>query len=275
MNCAKTVLSFVGVAIGMAVACPSFAATLGESRKRCLSSELAGNEAVSACTFAIRQKPKDARLFVQRGVAWSKNGDIDFAIGDYSKAIKLDAQMAPAYYHRGVAREGKGAFEESLIDFKKYAELKPDDPEAQLAVVRVTAEIAAKATPQQASTDAKVERVSESSVISVLAQVSPAKAEESASQPPSAPKDDFFLYIPILFLLGSIAAVTIVGRRSKAAPASAPEAPAPSAPVADQVEEIIVEIRSATESAPSPSRVEDEPNPPLAWVWSEYRGELR
>ena len=136
-------------AIDCAGAPPAASATLARTRARCLSDDVSGDEAVTACTAAIRKNPKDAKLYVQRGVAWSQTGDCDYAIGDFSKAIRLDPGNALAYYNLGIAREKKGELQESLLDFKRYAVLRPLDPDARTAIGRVTDALAAETAPRE------------------------------------------------------------------------------------------------------------------------------
>lgn len=233
---------------------PAGAATLGESRKKCLSNELVGNEAVSACTFAIKLKPKEANLFVQRGIAWSKMGDVDFAIGDFSKAIKLNPHNSSAYYYRGVARETKGELEESLEDFRKSAELKPDDAEATISVERVAGAIAAKKAAIQAS--ASAESAPPIAIVEAKAESEQARVEAPPAEPANPPKDDFFLLIPVGLLLAGAAIVAVARARRRAE--GALETPT------EAVE------RASWQEIPPPPTSAEEPAPPLAWVWSQY-----
>jgi len=248
------------------------AATLGESRKRCLSNELVGNEAVSACTFAIRLKPRDANLFVQRGVAWSKMGDLDYAIGDFSKAIRLNPRTASAYYHRGVARESKGELQDSFSDFKKYGELKPEDPDARLSVERVASAIAEKESALQAKT--AVENAPAPAIIEAKAQGEPTKEEVSPAAPASARRDDLFILVLIGLLLASAAVIVLARRRDGAQQAvetersvGEVERQAPPQPAVET--RTMTETEVARPPAPATSKIA----PPLAWDWSQYNKE--
>jgi len=234
---------------------PASAARLGESRARCLSNDVSGDAAVAACTSAIKRNPKDAKLLVQRGVAWNKTGDYDFAIGDFSKAIRLDPHNASAFFNRGVAREKKGELQESLVDFKRCAELSPSGPEAQIAIERVTVALAAKTPPQTAS----------SAIAEHFSKASDAQAERTSELETPAPKasssarDDFSFYIPTLFLIAGIGAVAMFMRKGGSRTAD-------DSPLPDNLETEPVAAGEASSAI--------ESDPPLAWCWSEYKGEL-
>ncbi len=53
-------------------------------------------------------------------------GDLDGAIGDYNKAIKLKHDFASAYQNRGNAKGRKGDLGGAIADHDKAIELEPD-----------------------------------------------------------------------------------------------------------------------------------------------------
>jgi tetratricopeptide (TPR) repeat protein len=232
---------------------PVSAATLAQTRERCLSNDVSGDEAITACTVAIKKNPKDAKLFVQRGVAWNQTGDYDYAIGDFSKAIRLDPRNALAFFNLGIAREKKGELQESLVDFTRYAELRPSDPDARIAIERVTVALAAKTAPQTAS----------GAIDEHFGSPSLAQAETTSEPEGTTPKalssarDDFSPFIPALFMIAGIAAVALLMRKGGSRTADAHW-------VSDNLE---------TEPVASEANHAIEPDPPLAWYWSEYKGE--
>jgi len=203
--------SFSMVLLSVAVApcggpTPASAATLAHNRASCLSSDVSGDDAVIACTVAIKRNPKDAKLFVQRGIAWNTTGDYDYAIGDFSKAIGLDPRNAEAFYHRGIARERKGQLQESLVDLERYAELNPTDPGAQTAIVRVTAALAAKAAPQTLS-----DAVDEPHVVASASQEeSPSEPKQIAPKTLSSASDEVLLFILTLLSVVGVAAIALL-----------------------------------------------------------------
>ena len=208
-------------AVDCAGASPASAATLARTWARCLSDDVSGDEAVTACTAAIRRNPKDAKLYVQRGVAWSQTGDYDYAIGDFSKAIRLDPRNALAFYNLGIAREKKGELQESLVDFKRYAELRPLDPEARTAIERVTDALAAETAPQTAPQTASA-AIAEHFGDPLVAQVETTREPETPTpKAANSARDDFLLFLPALFMIAGITAVAMLigkgGRRADAA----------------------------------------------------------
>jgi len=67
----------------------------------------AGDEAIVACTRAIssgRLHDRDLAVeYYNRGINYSKKGDTDRAIADYTEAVRLDPKYADAYGNRGNA----------------------------------------------------------------------------------------------------------------------------------------------------------------------------
>ena len=53
-----------------------------------------GDKAIAACDRAIRQNPKDADAYSNRGMAWNEKGDNDKAIADFNEAIRLNPKDA-------------------------------------------------------------------------------------------------------------------------------------------------------------------------------------
>ena len=201
-------------AIDCAGAPPASAATLARTRARCLGDDVSGDEAVAACTAAIRKNPKDAKLYVRRGVAWSQTGDDDYAIGDFSKAIRLDPSNALAFYDLGIAQEKKGELHESLVDFKRYAELRPLDPGARTAIERVTEALAAETAPRNTAPQTASAAIAEHFGDSLVAQVETTREPEtSAPKAANSAGDDFFLILPALFMFaGATAVAMLIGR---------------------------------------------------------------
>ncbi len=240
--------------VDCAGALPASGATLARTRARCLSDDVSGDEAVAACTAAIRKSPKDARLYVQRGLAWSQTGDYDYAIGDFSKAIRLDPRSALAFYNLGIAREKKGELQESLVDFKRYAELRPLDPDARTAIERVTDALATKTASQTASA-AIAEHFGDPSV----APVETTRERETPTPKAANPaRDDFLLFLPTLFLIAGVTAVAMLIRKGGNRTADAHRLP-------DNETEPVAAGEVGSDI---------EPDPPKAWCWSEFKGEL-
>lgn len=65
---------------------------------------------------AIHLKPDCAEAYYQRGLAYSRNAEIELAIEDYTQAIACKPDYAEAYYHRGGAWLRLGEHEKAEAD---------------------------------------------------------------------------------------------------------------------------------------------------------------
>src|SRR5262249_20189751 len=63
--------------------------------------KLSGDAAIQACDQAIRQNPRDAVSYGNRGVEYRNKGDLDRAIADFTKAIEINPKFVGAYNNRG------------------------------------------------------------------------------------------------------------------------------------------------------------------------------
>jgi superkiller protein 3 len=62
-------------------------------------------------------------LSYQEQEEWAK------ALDFYAKAIELDPKSVESFYNRGLILFEQNRVEESLVEFEKALEIKPDDPE--------------------------------------------------------------------------------------------------------------------------------------------------
>src|SRR5258708_518453 len=69
--------------------------------------------------------PAPGKSSYDRGSAALKNGDVEAAINNYSRAIELEPKNAKAYGGRGAAKRTKGDIEGALADLNKSIELDP------------------------------------------------------------------------------------------------------------------------------------------------------
>ncbi|MCX5893806.1 MAG: tetratricopeptide repeat protein, partial [Deltaproteobacteria bacterium] len=63
-----------------------------------------------------KQNPEDPDAYYMRGVVYLKQGRIDRALPDFTKAVELDAHFAKAYGNRGVAYAMQGQMDPALRD---------------------------------------------------------------------------------------------------------------------------------------------------------------
>ena len=90
---------------------------------------------IRGCTQVIERGKQESRetrapAYTNRGIAYEKKGEVDRAIADYNKAIKLSPKLAAAYYNRGLAYEKKGESDRAIADYNKAIALDPNDAAA-------------------------------------------------------------------------------------------------------------------------------------------------
>lgn len=80
---------------------------------------------ILGCSERVRQFPRDATAFFNRGSAYLAKGDLDRAIADNSKVIEIDPAYATAYYNRGIAYEKRDQLDPAIADLDKAVEINP------------------------------------------------------------------------------------------------------------------------------------------------------
>jgi tetratricopeptide (TPR) repeat protein len=79
---------------------------------------------------AIAQNPKDADLYVNRGIALDELGQHQQAITDYTKALELKPDQVLAYYNRANAHQQIKENDKAIADYTKSISLDPNYPYA-------------------------------------------------------------------------------------------------------------------------------------------------
>jgi tetratricopeptide (TPR) repeat protein len=74
-----------------------------------------GTLAIAACDNWIRQQPKNAIAYFDRGEIYRSMSDYDHAISDFTQAIKLDPKYAMAYERRGDSRYSKHEYDRAKL----------------------------------------------------------------------------------------------------------------------------------------------------------------
>jgi tetratricopeptide (TPR) repeat protein len=87
--------------------------------------------AIADYTQAIKLDPNDAKAYINRGLAYYNKSNYDRAIADFNQAIKLDPNDALAYNNRGVAYGGKGDYDRAIADFQAALKIDPNDEGAR------------------------------------------------------------------------------------------------------------------------------------------------
>ena len=87
------------------------------------------NLSIADQTRAIRIDPKFADALMDRGMMMRAGGNLDGAISDFSRVIKL-TRDATAHFQRGLSYLGKEDYRRAVADFTKVIEANPDQTEA-------------------------------------------------------------------------------------------------------------------------------------------------
>lgn len=76
-------------------------------------------------------RPRDANLYLNRGIAYFNKSDYAKAVADYDEALRLDPKMSPALNNRCLTRAVMGSnLEGALADCNEVLKLVPNDPYA-------------------------------------------------------------------------------------------------------------------------------------------------
>ena len=70
-----------------------------------------------------QNEPKDAKFYIDRGIAYGEKGQFDQAIDDFTKALEIDPKSAGAYYNQAIVYYFKKEYNNSWKDIKKAQDL--------------------------------------------------------------------------------------------------------------------------------------------------------
>ncbi len=73
------------------------------------------------------------------GLAFEQNGEMDEAIVEYQKALRIKPDYALAHNNLGYVLLKKGEVEEAIVQFEEVVRLKPNDITAQIYLEKVRA----------------------------------------------------------------------------------------------------------------------------------------
>jgi tetratricopeptide (TPR) repeat protein len=90
------------------------------------------DRAIADFNEAIKLDPKDADAYIGGCLAYSVKGDYDHAIAVCGELIKLDGKNAFAYRIRGIIYRYGNSLALAQADFKRSAELSPENAYAAL-----------------------------------------------------------------------------------------------------------------------------------------------
>ncbi len=74
---------------------------------------------------AVRKSPKNPRVYLNRGAAYQKQGDLDRALEDYNRVIGLGIVDAVTLSNRGLIFAQKGAYDLALANFDLAIQINP------------------------------------------------------------------------------------------------------------------------------------------------------
>jgi tetratricopeptide (TPR) repeat protein len=86
------------------------------------------DRAIEDLSQSLRLNPKSAEAFYNRGYAFAAKGDDENALKDYDDALRLNPNFVFAYRGRGNVYVDQGNYERALQDFNDVVRLSPDDP---------------------------------------------------------------------------------------------------------------------------------------------------
>jgi tetratricopeptide (TPR) repeat protein len=181
------------LAFALTIASPATAAKLGYSRAWCLSEALTPRETVSSCTAVLQKFRKSTDALVRRGLAYSELGEFEYAIGDFSRALRIDAEKAAAFYRRCPAIERSSPSYANLQDHKRGLELELSRRQTREALSRVRVALASLS---------RVEKRDGKALRGQRPEDAPPPAR---SQAPSPREDLSFLIVPGFLSLASLA----------------------------------------------------------------------
>ena len=98
---------------------------------RCWMRAMAGRDldkAIDDCDRALRLAPRTAAILDSRGLARLRSGDLDKALADYNAALALEPKMAWSLYGRGIVEQRKGLAAQARADIAAASAIEPGLP---------------------------------------------------------------------------------------------------------------------------------------------------
>jgi len=90
-------------------------------------SVLTVDQAIGHFTDEIRDDPRGAVHYVNRGLVWLETGENSIAIADFTEAIRLDPKNDVPYLNRGRAWSHEREYDKAIADFTEAIRLDPRD----------------------------------------------------------------------------------------------------------------------------------------------------
>jgi len=84
------------------------------------------DKAINDYSEAIKLDRNYDEAYLNRGIAYCAKKDYDEAIRNYNEAIKLDRNYDEAYLNRGIAYYAKNDYDKAISDYSEAIKLRPD-----------------------------------------------------------------------------------------------------------------------------------------------------
>lgn len=105
---------------------PTTARALASFRRRLYDGELDGDVLLRQLDLELRSQPANAWALVARGsVKAISRGDLDGAMADFNRAIRLNPANSGAFYGRATVRRDRQELDLALADFTQAIDLEP------------------------------------------------------------------------------------------------------------------------------------------------------
>lgn len=123
----RSLVAFTVLVFAIASAIPAGAQSLQQYMSQCSSGN--DEQVLRGCTALIKSSRLDRKnkavAYLTRGNAYARQGDLDRAIDDFTKAIRRDSRSLAAYYNRGNANFARKNFDQAIIDYSQAITLQP------------------------------------------------------------------------------------------------------------------------------------------------------
>lgn len=114
-----SVLRICTLLVTLVIATPA----LADARRDCASNN--HEVAIRACTLLIKQSPRNATAYFNRGISYRATGRLDLALADYNRAIEINPRYFEAYNNRGNIYMARRDNRRALQEFDRAVRVNP------------------------------------------------------------------------------------------------------------------------------------------------------
>lgn len=124
----RSLIAILALCFGLVLAGSAGAQSLQQNLSKCSRGD--DDVVIQGCTGVINSSRVDRKnkavAYVNRGNAFARQGDLDSAIDDFTKAIRRNSRSLVAYFNRGNAHFAQENFDQAIADFSRAISLQPD-----------------------------------------------------------------------------------------------------------------------------------------------------